>query len=105
MSFAVAVPNDVVVLLLDLIQLDLEFDDLPQCREYWLAQHDELFHLFTAVRQIPHERLLDTLKFCKLNIDRLAGALQVLGAFGQALATLDACRRHGESTLRRTALY
>ncbi len=69
-----------------------------------IIKEDGLPYLFTTVLQVTHKRLLDTVKFRKLDIDGLACPLQVLRTFGEILAALDTSRRYSEGTLVRMSI-
>ena len=64
------------------------------------TQYKTLPYLLTAVLEITHERLLDTIELGKLNTDGFARPLQVLRALREVLPSLNACRRHSESALQ-----
>ena len=84
LCFRITVPDHVIVLLLDLIQLYLELNNL-----------------FTAILQITHEGFLDAIKFRELHIDSLARPFKILSTLCQILPTLDAIGCDSEGALIR----
>ena len=84
LCFRITVPDHVVVLFLDLIQLYLELNNL-----------------FTAILQIAHEGFLDAIKFRKLDVNSLARPFKILSTLRQILPTLDAIGCDGEGALIR----
>jgi hypothetical protein len=57
-------------------------------------------HLLTAVLEISHEVLLDTVKFGKLHTDGFTSSLKVLSALSQVLTSLDSSRCYRECALK-----
>ena len=65
------------------------------------TQYKTLPYLLTAVLEITHERLLDTIELGKLNTDGFARPLQVLRALREVLAAFDASGRDCKGSLRK----
>jgi hypothetical protein len=99
LRLAVAITDNIVVLFLDFIQLNFKFNNLKR-RSAPLQRHNfYLPYLLTAVLKVSHKRLLDTVKLCKLDIDGLSSALQILSTLCKVLATLNTCRGDGKRSL------
>jgi hypothetical protein len=59
----------------------------------------EISNLLATILEISHKRLLDSIKLGELHINRFPCPLEILSAFGQIFATLNAGRSDSKGTL------
>lgn len=99
--------NDGVVMLPEVVQLDLEFDDLKKgktrcprsAHERENTTTGRVAHLLASVLKISHQAPLRALEVGELHGDGLPCSLEVLRALLQILAPLHSGGRDGEGTL------
>lgn len=107
LSLAVAVADDVVVLLLDLVKLNLELNNLCTChkRLQRRIKSERATYLLATVLQITHKRLLDAIKLRQLDANCLARPLQILSGLSQVLTAFNASGGCSECALRKCVVF
>lgn len=100
LGLAVAVSDDIVVLLANFVQLNLQLNHLINSLEILMNQgRIRLSHLLTTILQVSHKVLLNSVKLCELYADSLSSAFKVLRALREVFSTLDSRRRDGKCPL------